>query len=815
MWGWISLERLAQDLRYALRTAHREPGFTMVAVLTLALGIGINTAVFSIVNTVLLRKAPYADPDRLVTLRQSFPRIGDLSLACSPADYLDYRDRNRAFSSVGGYEDAVFDLTGGTEPVRVQAQRVTHTLFSTLGISPLAGRSFSPAEDQPGAPKVAIVSHEFWERHFGGNPEMIGAVIRLNEQPYTVIGVMPAGFEFPFTAASVGEPPAIWVPIAFTARRIQDRAAEFPVHLVARLLPGVSIAQAAQDVTRVADEFQREHADIYNGNLRLQTNLDLLGTREAARARPVLLALAGAVIFVLMIACANVMNLLVARAAARQREMAVRSALGASAPRLIAQLLTESVLLAAFGAALGCALAQAMIRLVALWPSFVAGLPNVRIDSTVLGFTLAVSVLTGLVCGLAPAFTWTRPDTGAALKQGGRQGASHVSRRLRGALVVFEAASAVILLIGAGLLVHSLIEVLRVPLGFSPGGVLIARTTFNRQRYPSDEIRRQAERLMVGRLMALPGVAAVGLTTHIPLADERQIGFVLEGEDIHAARWADNALVSGDYFAAIGIPLRRGRTFGSEDTSQAPAAAIVNESMARRLWPDGDAIGKRLLWGGRKLSVVGIAGDVHIKALDAAVNPTIYTSVFQTESAATTSAVFVVRSRAGDPASLASAVRDAIWSIDRGVPVFDLRTMDQIVSRSLSVRRFAVALLFGFALLALGLAATGIYGVLSYAIHQRTSELGLRFALGATPGEVIRLVLGEGLRLTAVGVVAGALLGAAAARAMSSLLFGIQSFDLAAFAIAIGILMVVALVASYIPARRASRIDPMTALRSE
>jgi predicted permease len=345
--------------------------------------------------------------------------------------------------------------------------------------------------------------------------------------------------------------------------------------------------------------------------------------------------------------------------------------------------------------------------------------------------------------------------------------------------------------------------------------MLVARTTFNRQRYPSGEVRRETERRMIAALAALPGVASVGLTTHIPLADDRQIGFVLEGEDIHAARWADNALVSGDYFAAMGSPLLRGRTFGSEDTPLAPPAAIVNESMARRLWPHGDAIGKRLLWGGRKLTVVGIAGDVHIKALDAAVNPTIYTSIFQTESFSTTSAVFVLRSRTGDAASLGPAVREAIWSIDRGVPVFDIRTMDQIVSRSLSARRLAAALLFAFALLALGMAATGIYGVLSYAIHQRTPELGLRFALGATPAEVVRLVLAEGLQLTAAGVAAGALVGAAAARAMSSLLFGIQSFDLAAFAVAIGILMVVALVASYIPARRASLVDPMVVLRNQ
>ena len=817
MWGWGSVERFGQDLRYAVRTTRKEPGFAIVAVLTLALGIGINTAMFSIVDTVLLRTPPYAAPERLVTLRQSFPREGDHPVfGCSPAQYLDYAARMRVFSSVAGYEDAVFDLTGDAAPLRVQAQRVTHTLFATLGVAPIIGRTFSRAEDQPGAAMVAIVSYDFAQRQFGGVAHAVGAAIRLDEQPYTVIGVMPRGFEFPFTAASVGEPPALWVPMAFTVNQLEDPMKEFPVQVVARLREGASLAQAGQDVERVAREFQSERPDIYSGNLRLEAAVDPLGAREASRARPVLLALAGAVIFVLLIACANVMNLLVARAAARQREMALRGALGASSGRLTTQLLTESLLLSGIGAALGCVLAHAIVRLVAiLWPSFVAGLPQVRIDPVVLGFTLAVSVFTGLACGLAPAFTGRRLDIAGALKQGGRQGGSHIALGVRSAIIIFEAASAVILLIGAGLLVHSLVEVLRVPPGFSPNGVLIARTTFNRQRYPSGEIRHAAERRMEERIAALPGVAAVGLTTHIPLADDRQIGFILEGEDFHAARWADNALVSGEYFGAMGIPILQGRTFDNRDTPEGTGAAIVNASMAHRFWPHGDALGKRLNWGGRDLTIVGVAGDVHIKALDSGVNATIYTCVYQVQSGATTSGVFIVRTRGVDPEGLAPAVREAIWSVDRGVPVFDLRTLEQVVARSLTTRRFAVTLLSAFAGLALMLAMIGLYGVLSYAVAQRTSELGVRFALGATPGEVLQLVLGDGLRLTGIGVGAGALLGAIAARAMSRLLFGIGTFDLGAFAFAAAALIAVALIASYIPARRASRVDPMVALRSE
>jgi predicted permease len=815
IWGWHPLERFAQDLRYALRTARREPGFAIVAVLTLAMGIGINTAVFSIVNTVLLREPPYAHPERLVSLRQSLPKIGD-ALGCSPAQYFDYSARTRAFSSIAGHEDAVFDLTGAAEPLRVQAQRVTHTMFDTLGVAPLIGRTFSAEEDQPGGPRVAIVSYDFAQRRYGDAAHAIGSAIRLDEQPYAVIGVMPAGFEFPFTAASVGEPPVLWVPMAFTPAQLENPVKEYPVHVVARLRPGVSLAQGGQDIERVAREFQSQRPDIYSGNLHLQAGVDLLGKREAARTRPVLLAMAAAVIFVLLIACANVMNLLVARAAARQRELAVRGALGASAGRLLAQLLSESLLLAGIGAALGCGLAEAIIRLVAaLWPSFVAGLDQVRIDPVALGFTLVVSIFTGLACGLAPAFTGLRVDFAAALKQGGRQGGARMSHRVRGVLVVLEAASAVILLLGAGLLLHSLVNVLHVSPGFSPNHVLIARTTFNRKRYSSGDTRHAAERRMVESVAALPGIAAVGLTTHIPLADDRQIGFILDGEDIHSVRWADNALVNGEYFAAMGIPIVQGRTFDSRDTPQGPGAAIINASMTRKFWPNGDAIGKRIVWGGRRLTLVGVAGDVHIKALDSAVNPTIYTSIYQVESAATASGVFIVRTRGADPAGIAPAVREAIWSVDRGVPVFDLRTMEQVVARSLTNRQFAATLLSAFAALALALAVVGLYGVLSYAVAQRTSELGLRFAMGATPGQVVRLVLGDGLRLAAAGVAIGAVLGFVATRGLSRLLFGIQSFDPAVFAIAAAIPIVAALIASYIPARRASRVDPMVALRNE
>jgi putative ABC transport system permease protein len=805
-----------EDIQYAVRGLTRNRTHTALAVLMLALGIGVNTAVFSVINAVLLRKAPYREPDRLVTVRQKFPQIGDIWLATSPAEYIDYRDRTRAFSAIAGYETIAFDLTGGSEPVRIQAQRVTHTLFGTLGVSPVAGRTFSEAEDRPGAENVAVLSYELWQRRFGSDPHAIGAAIRLNERPYTVIGIMPDGFEFPFTAASVGEPPALWVPMAFTPRELQDRAADFPVGIVARLRPGVSVAQAQQDVARVATEFQRERADIYAGNLHLLVNLEALGAAAAGRVQPMFFMLTGAVVLILLIACANVTNLLLARGAVRLREMAVRTALGASARRLIGLTLIEGLLLTITGAALGCGLAEGVLRLVkSLSPSFVAGLAGARLDLTVLTFTFVISVIAGLLCSVAPALTWTRPDIGDHLKQAGRQAVSPGRRRIGRALVVFEAASAVVLLIGAGLLLHSFIEVLRVPPGFSPDGVVVARTTFNRQRYPSNDGRRAAERLMVERLSAIPGVSSVALTTHLPLADERQIGFILEGEDVRSVRRANNALVSGEYFAAMDIPLRRGRTFDAGDTPQSPLAAIVNESTARLYWPNGDVLGKRLVWGGRKLTIVGVAGDVHIESLDAGINPTIYTPIYQVESGATTSAVFILRSGLSNPAGLATAVRDAIWSVDHDVPVYDIRQMSEIVARSLATRQFALVMLSSFATLALGLAVLGLYGVLSHAVAQRTPELGVRLALGATPARVLGLVLGEAMQLTVTGIVVGGVLGTAIARAMSRLLFGVGAFDPVTFAAAVSLLLFVASLASFIPARRAAHVDPVLVMRNE
>jgi predicted permease len=479
--------------------------------------------------------------------------------------------------------------------------------------------------------------------------------------------------------------------------------------------------------------------------------------------------------------------------------------------------MVEGLLFTAIGASIGGILAFAILTGLRNVLPWLSASGSVRIDWTVLTFTLVVSVITGLVCGLAPAsgLGSSRSGVAAALKAGGRDRTSAPRRRVRGLLVVVEAACALVLLIGAGLLLRSFIHVVSVPLGFSPDDVVMVRTTFNQQRYPSADRRREVERAMAERLAALPGVQRVGVTTHIPLADERQIGFILEGEDEHEARWADNASVSGSYFQAMGIPLLRGRTFGEQDAPGTPLSAIINDSMARKFWPSGDALGKRIVWGGRPLTIVGIVGDVHLTALETAVNPTIYTAVYQVDRGPTTSAVFILRGQTAGAAAIAPSVRSAIWSVDNGVPVFDVRTMNDVVARSLATRRFTVALLSSFAALALLLAVIGLYSVLAYGVTQRTPELGVRLALGASPRQLVGLVLGEGLRLTVVGLALGLVGAVIVARAMTPLLFGVASFDPLAFAGAALVLLLVALAASGIPARRAAGVDPLIALRSE
>ncbi len=817
VWSWTAWEVLAKDFAYSFRSIRKSPGFAAVAIATLALGIGANTAIFSIMDAVLLRPLPYPQPERLVRVWQNEPKMSERRLGTAPPEFVAYRERTRVFSSVAGYRGTNFDVTNPDHPEEIPACEATASLFSTVGIAPLIGRAFTRQEELPDAAKVVVLSYQYWMRRYTGDPHVLGTVIRLNERPYEILGVMPRGFTFPSTEATPGAPPDLWVPLSFNSDQLKDWASSFDTRIVGRLRDGVSLLQAGDDVRRVAQQFQSEHPNIYSGNMVLDAEAERWAADFSERIPTVLSMLSGAVGFVLLIACANVANLLLARAGARQREISIRRALGASAARLMRQVFTETAILAIAGGAVGCAFAYGLIRFIeALWTSEL-NLAAVRVDLRVLLFTFGLCSLTCLICGIAPAWAARNPDVNHNLKQSARQsGPSRGQRRVARTLILAEISCAVVLLIGSGLLFRSFVRVLQIPLGFDPEHALILRTTFNRQRYASADRRHQAERTIKARLSSLPGVDAVGVTTHVPLADERQIGFVIDGRPPDEFHWADNALVSGDYFAVMRIPILRGRTFSGLETPQSPLLAIVNESMARQYWGNNDPVGKGLKWGGRHLTVIGVAGDVHVEALDKPLGPEIYNSVFQIESGATTSGVFVIRtSGKQDPIRLAAAAQSTIWSVDRGLPILGFSTLHQVVSASLGMRRASLSLAGDLALLALILSLIGIYGVLSYAVTQRTQEMGLRLAIGARPIEISRLVLGEGARLAGWGIIVGLAVSAITSAFLSKLLFGVRALDPISYFAGVAVFLAVSLLASYLPARRASRVDPVVALRYE
>jgi putative ABC transport system permease protein len=817
MWGFRSLETLWQDVRFGGRMLVKSPTFTIVAVIALALGIGANSAIFSVVNTVLLRPLPYKDPERLVMVWEDASKHGYPRDTPAAANYVDWRDQNQVFEGMAAIADQSFNLTGVGEPERIDGRRVSANLFSLMGVEPQLGRAFLPEEDQPGGNRVVIMSHGLWQRRFGSNMNITGKPLTLNGESYRVVGVMPSHFQFPSREVD------LWVPIAFTSQEAANRGRHY-LQVVARLKPGVTVEQAQAEMNTIAARLQQQHPD---QNTDLGAAVTPLHEHVAGDIKPALLVLLGAVGFVLLIACANVANLLLARAAVRQKEIAVRVALGASRLRLIRQFLTESILLAALGGVVGLLLSLWGINLLkAFIPENIPQAKAITIDAKVLGFTLLVSLLTGLIFGLAPAMQASRFNLNETLKEGGRDSAAgNRGNRIRGLLVIAEVAVSLILLIGAGLLINSFLRLRNVDPGFQAKNLLTMSIVLPQLKYPDHARRSAFYTELVSRIEALPGVKTAAVTNWIPLIRQGDsITISVEGRPNPAPGQGNSPsvvtrVIHPHYFRTMSIQFLQGREFGEQDTVDSPAVAIISETMARRFFPGEDPLGKRITPGSADstdpddwITIVGVVKDVRQFELVADPKPQMYLSYAQAGFFAPR---YLVVSTDVEPPSLASTVRRTVWEIDKDQPVSNISTMENVLAESVARQRFSMLLLGIFAAVALVLAAVGIYGVMSYSIAQRTHEIGIRMALGAQKSDVLKLAVGQGLKLVLIGIAIGLVAAFVLTRVMVTLLFGISATDPTTFVTISLVLISVALLASYIPARRATKVDPMIALRYE
>lgn len=808
------METLIQDVRYGWRMLAKNPGFTAIAVVTLALGIGASTAIFSVVDTVLLRPLPYQQPGQVVVVSETLPQMSSEEIGVSAGEFQDYRDRNRSFSQVAAYESAGFNLTGEGQPLRVNAAEVSASTFPLLGVSPELGRIFTSDEDRSGS--VVVLSHSLWQHQYASDPNILGKVLKLDEKPYTVVGVMPASFRFPFDGAPLSEMADVWTPLVFDPDLLkpEKRTQEFGVGLIGRLKPGVSLEQAQQDVQSIATAFMQQ--DGYSGTVKVAPRAYLFAAYAMQKARPLVLLLAMAVGCLLLIACANVANLLLARASHRSHEMAIRSAVGANPGRLLRQCLVESVLLAFLGAGAGIAIAKAAVEgLRRFGPADVPRLHDVVLHPSVLLFTLGISLFSAVVFGFAPAWRLSHVAPQASLKESVRTGPARGTQRLQNVAATLEIAAALVLLTSGGLLGRSFVRLLDSPFGFDPNGTFVVRTMFDRSRYPDPARRDAVQKQLLENLQHLPGVTAAAAASHLPLSDARQIGFRLEHAAADDYRWAENSLVSPGYFHAMGISLLRGRDFTGQDLPKAPNVAIINEALARKFFPGQDPIGQRFQWGDRAyFTVIGVATDVHISALDVDPQPMIYYSMFQVEMGNSGRTAFVLRSNAGAE-GLFSEVQKQIWAADKDLPLYHTSTLAALVSQSLAQRRFTLLLLGSFAGIALTLAAIGLFGVISQLVADRTREFGVRMALGANRSTIYWQVLRRAAELGIGGCVLGLVLSLLASRLFAASLYQVSRFDLPTMLLLPFLLIGVALFAAYWPARRATRVDPMVALRYE
>jgi putative ABC transport system permease protein len=805
------METLIHDIRYAMRVLLKSPGFTAVALLTLTLGIGANSAIFSVVNAVLLRPLPYEESERLVFITERSPVLEGMSVAYP--NYLDWREQNGVFDNIGVYRRVSFNLTGNGKPERLLGGEVSAELFNALKTKPALGRTFLAEEDVAGANPVVVLSYGLWQRRFGKDTDVISQTITLNARPHTIIAVMPPDFRFPSGVD-------LWVPVGLNADNPSWNRGNHPgLYAIARLKPGVTASQAHAEMDTIAARLEQQYPASNTGN---RVTVTPLFNRIVGDIRPALLVLLAAVGFVLLIACANVANLLLARAAARQKEIAVRMALGASRGRLIRQLLTESMILSVTGGALGLLLAVwGTDLLVAISPDNIPRFAEIKLDNRVLGFTAGIALVTGILFGLAPALHASKLNLNEILKEGGRSATAGLRRqRVRSLLVISEVAIALVLLIGAGLLIKSFLRLQQVDPGFNPDNVLTAGIPLPRTKYLEPPKRIAFYEALFSRVAALPGVQAVGAVSELPIEGGSQTYFIVEDRPIPPREempLTEYSLVSTGYFKALGLRLLKGREFDERDVRDAPFACIIDENFAEQYWPGQDPIGKRLKYGGADpgnpwSTVVGVVANVRYQGLDQE-SPRV--QLFLPYGQATFLGASLVIRTAGDPKSLASAVRNEVLAIDADLPVFEIRTMNEVLKESVATRRLYMTLLGIFAGVAMVLAAIGLYGVMAYSVTQRTHEIGIRMALGARQRDVLRLVVGQGLVLALEGVVIGLIAAFALTRLMSSLLFAVSATDLSTFLVIALILTGVALGACFVPARRATKVDPMVALRYE
>ncbi|WP_224367415.1 ABC transporter permease [Hyalangium versicolor] len=796
------MDTLLQDLRFGLRLLLRQPAFTLLVVLTLGLGISANTAIFSLVNGVLLRPLPFPSPERLVSVWEYHPEIGQE--AASLPDFLDWREGARSFEYLEACTPTYFNLTGDGEPERIAGVNVTAGFFQALGVSPALGRTFETDEDRRGHNQVVVLSHGFWRRHLGENPAVLGRTLTLNGQPYTIIGVAPERFRYRWDAE-------LWTPMA--ADEPQGRRSDF-LYVLGRLARGATVERAQAELTTVAARLEKQYPD---SNSRFTAQAVPLHDDLVGESRTALLIFMGAVGLVLLIACANVANLMLVRATGRQRELAVRAALGAHRGRLIQQMLTESLVLALLGGGLGLLLASWGIdALRTTQVDLIPGHAEIGIDGWVLGFTLGLSVVTGLLFGLAPALRLPEGNLDGALRQGARGLTGGLGlRQLRGWLVLGEVALALVLLVGATLLLRSFDRLQRVDPGFNPEHVLTLRLILPSSKYPDDPQIVNFFEQLTERVGAVPGVKAAGLTNAVPLGGAPEWSFSIEGRpnmDAGAVQDAEAFAVSPGYFQAMDIPLRSGRLIEPRDGASSPLVALISETLARRYWPGRDPLGARISVDGTHwFTLVGVVGDVRAAALQQEPYPQLYLPVSQQPRRT----MYLAVSSAGEPMDLVSALRREVAELDPQLPVADVLTLEQRLGDAIAKPRLNVVLLGGFAAVALVLAGIGIYGVISQMVAQRTREIGIRMALGARPEDVRHLMIRQGVMPAVVGIGLGLVAAWASSRLLSSLLYGVSATDPVSFLVVPLFLLGVALFAAWLPARRATRVDPTEALRQE